>query len=82
MYKKIENSRRMTANEACAIYSDDFILMRSDNLNFNITGIVLYVGDDYQELYRMAQGLENPSFCIVLEGLNHQRSLGGVVAGG
>ena len=82
MYKEIENSRRMTADEACAMYPDDFILMRSDDLSFNITGIVLYVGDDYQELYRMAQSLEKPSFCIVLEGINHQRSLGGVVVGG
>ena len=77
MYKKIENPRRMTFDEACREYPNEYILMRRESLNLNIEGMVLYVGDDYSELYRMAQKLEAPTFCIVLEGLNHQCSLGG-----
>ena len=83
MYRKVENSNHMTANEACAVYPNDFILMRCDNdRDLDIKGTPLYVGDDYGELFRLAGELDEPSLCIVLEGLNYQRSLGGIVVGG
>jgi len=83
MYKKIESTQRMTDDEASAMYPDDFILFRCDkNVISNAIGTILYVGDNYGELFRLASGLEAPSLCVVLEGLNHQRSLGGVVVGG
>ena len=48
----------------------------------NAMGTILYVGDNYGELSRLTSRLEEPSFCVVIEGLNHQRSLGGIVVGG
>ena len=82
MYKKINDDQRMTGDEACAKYPNDFILVRMDSMDLNIEGMIIYVGDDYGELFRLAGTLDDPSLCIVLEGLNHQRSLGGVVVGG
>ena len=83
MYRYVEENPRMTANEASAMYPNDFILIRCDErVLSNPTGTVLYIGNDYGELFRIGRGLENPSQCIVFEGLNHQRSMGGVVVGG
>ena len=83
MYKKVEENQRMTAFEASAMYPDDFILMRSDKkVISNPMGTILYIGDNYGELFRLGLTLEDSSLCIVYEGLNHQRSLGGVVIGG
>ena len=82
MYRKIEPALRMTANEASAKYPDEFILMRMDSMNpSNDMGTVLYIGDDSDELFSLIMKLDDPSLCGVTEGMNHRRSLGGVVVG-
>ena len=82
MYKKIEPALRMTANEASARYPDSFIVMQMDSMSLSDdVGTVLYVGDDRNELYDVIISL-NRSLCGIVDGLNHQRSLGGVVVGG
>ena len=79
MYRKIEPSLRMTANEASARYPDNFIIMQMDSMSLSAdVGTALFIGDDRNELYDVIISLNKP-FCGVHEGLNHQRSLGGVV---
>lgn len=80
MYKQI-NNLRMTDNEASERYPDSFIIMRMDGTSSQ-TGDVLYVGDDQSEMIYLLMKIEDSSFCGVIEGLNHRRSLGGVVVGG
>ena len=83
MYRKIENSPRMTENEACQAYPDDYILMQLDSSElFDPAGIVLYVGDDGDELFSLQVKLPVPQG-VVIEGLNISRrlSLGGLVVG-
>ena len=83
MYKKVEGNQRMTAYEASAKYPNDYILMRSDKkVISNPMGTILYLGDDSDELFRLSLTLEDSTLCVVYEGLNHQRSLGGAVVGG
>ena len=83
MYKKIERNQRMTTNEASVRYPESFILVQRDSRELsNAMGTVLYVGDDYDELFSLMLEIDESSLCIVIEGLNHQRSLGGVVVGG
>ena len=82
MYRKIEPALRITANEASARYPDSYILMRMDAMNpSNDMGTVLYIGDDGDELFALVMKLDDPSLCGVTEGLNHRRSLGGIVVG-
>ena len=82
MYKKTESELRMTANEASERYPDSFILMRMDSTNpSDDMGTVLFIGDDGDELFSLVMKLDDPSNCGVTEGLNHLRSLGGVVVG-
>ena len=82
MYRKIEPNLRMTVNEASECYPDEFIVMQMDSMDLSDdVGSVLYVGDNERELYALIVSLNQP-FCGVHEGLNHQRSLGGVVVGG
>ena len=83
MYRKIEPSVRMTENEACVRYPDEFVLMRMDSkIPSNDMGTVLYVGDDFEELSLLVRKLSDPTNCGVLEGINHQRRcLGGVTIG-
>lgn len=80
MYRQVEGNLRMTDNEACEHFPDDYIAMRMDSM-FGDTGTVLYVGDDDDELFSLIVRLGEP-FCGVIEGLNLRRSLGGVVVGG
>jgi hypothetical protein len=83
MYKKIENSLRMTDNEACQKYPDSYILIQRDNQStLEQTGVVLYVGDDFSELFALQVDLPIP-FGVVIEGRNISRrlSLGGIVVG-
>jgi len=82
MYRKIEPALQMTRNEATERYPNDYILIRWRN-NHNPSddiGTVLYVGDDDGELFSLVTKLNDPS-CGVSEGLNLQRSLGGLVVG-
>ena len=82
MYKKIDPALRMTANEASARYPDSFILMQMDSMSLSAdVGTALFIGDDRNELYDVIISL-NRSLCGIVDGLNHQRSLGGVVVGG
>ena len=82
MYSKIEPALRMTANEASERYPDSFIVMQMDSMDLSDdVGTVHYVGDNERELYALIVSLKQP-FCGVHEGINHRRSLGGVVVGG
>jgi hypothetical protein len=89
MYRKAEDNLRMTEDEASERYPDEYILMKRDNRNMLHTmGTVLYIGDDYYELSALnhsfgdSLGVESGvSLGIVIEGLNHMRSLGGIVVG-
>ena len=82
MYRKIEPPIRMTRNEASERYPDSFIVMQMDSMKLSDdVGTVLYVGDNRRELYAVITSLNQP-FCGIVEGLNHMRSLGGVVVGG
>jgi len=83
MYNKIENSPYMTDNEACQKYPDNYILIqRSGNNLFEQSGVVLYIGDDFSELFALQVDLP-VQFGVVIEGLNISRrlSLGGIVVG-
>ena len=82
MYRKLEPALRMTGNEASERYPDSFLVMQMDSMDLSEdVGTVLYVGDNRRELYALITSINKP-FCGVVEGLNHQRSLGGVVVGG
>ena len=82
MYRKIEPALRMTRNEAAEQYEDAFIIMQMDSMDLSDdVGTVLYVGDNEQELYAVIKSLGLP-FCGIVDGLNHRRSLGGIVVGG
>jgi hypothetical protein len=81
MYHKIEENLRMTVNEAAERYPDSFILVQRDNEDIcDPIGSVLYIGDDFDELFSLQVDSSVP-LGIVIEGLNHRRSLGGVVVG-
>ena len=80
MYKKIEPTLRMTSNEAAINYPDSYIIMRWDTMNpSNDMGTVLYVGNERREMFSLVMKLDDPTNCGVTEGINHRRSLGGVV---
>ena len=82
MYRKIEPTLRMTVNEASEKYPNEHILMQMDSKNLsNDMGTVLYVGDDGDELFSLVMKFNDPSLYRVIEGLNHLRSLGGIVVG-
>jgi hypothetical protein len=81
MYKKIEQSPILSMHEASEIYPDDHILLQmNEAYMLNPVGIVLYVGDDFSELFALQVDLP-VTRGIVFEGINLQRrySLGGLV---
>ena len=80
MYWRIDGNQRMTDIEASEQYPDSYIIMQMDNMHSDM-GIVLYVGDNEDEIIKLAVELKRP-FCGVIEGLNFRRSLGGIVVGG
>jgi len=81
MYKKIEPPLRMTSNEASEQYPDSFIVVQLDSKNPpNNMGTVLYVGDNYHELFSLVTKLDTP-YTGVFEGRYHRLSLGGIVVG-
>jgi hypothetical protein len=82
MYRKIEPPLRMTKNEAAERFPDSYILIRLDtHIPSNCMGTVLYVGDDGDELFALARKLDDPTNCLVTEGLYVQGRyvLGGLV---
>ena len=82
MYRKIEPALRMTRNEASERYPDSFIIMQMDSMNLSDeVGTVLYVGDEQNEMFALVVKLQL-QFRGIVEGLNHWRSLGGIVVGG
>ena len=83
MYKVIEETLKMTENEACLEYPDNYILMQMDsNELLDPMGTVLYIGDSFSELFALQVDL-SVSLGVVLEGINISRrlSLGGLVVG-
>jgi len=81
MYTRVEGDLRMSCNEASDRYPDSYILIQRDNRDmFDPAGVVLYVGDDFNELFSLQVNLPVP-LGIVVEGATHRRSLGGVVIG-
>ncbi|MCL2047571.1 MAG: hypothetical protein FWG87_02480 [Defluviitaleaceae bacterium] len=75
MYKKIEESPRMTMHEASELYPDSYILMQMDDRSlFNPKGTVLFVGDNDDELFSIQVNSKIP-LGLVVEGLNYQRSI-------
>ena len=84
MYRKIEETLRMTSNEASKRYPSEFILVREDpgGMVAGRMSTVLYVGDNYGELSKLRFDFNELSGCVVIEGRNHRRNdLGGVVVG-
>jgi hypothetical protein len=79
MYEIVDNLR-MTDIEASERYPDSYIAMRKDSMTSQM-GTVLFVGDNEGELMGLIMCLDDPTYCGVREGLNLQRSLGGVVVG-
>ena len=81
MYKEVTERQRMTMHEASERYPDKYILMQMENRElFNPTGTVLYIGDDGDELFSVQVRSKIP-LGLVVEGLNHQRSFGGIAIG-
>ena len=81
MYTKVEDDMRMSCNEASERYPDSYILIQRDNRDmFDPVGAVLYVGDDFNELFSLQVNLPVP-LGVVVEGTNRSCSLGGVVVG-
>jgi hypothetical protein len=77
MYKKVEGNPYMTMHEASERYPDNYVLMRRDNKDiYDPAGILPYIGDNYDELFSLMMESDVP-LGLVVEGLNHQRSLGG-----
>ena len=81
MYKTVEGNLRMTMHEASERFPDDYILMQRENADFyDPIGNILYIGDNFDELFELQVDLQ-VHLGLVVEGLNHQRSLGGIVVG-
>ena len=80
MYQRIDNNQCMTDIDASVHYTDSYVLVSRENM-YSEMGTVLYIGDNMGELLSLRLSLDEP-FCGIVEGLNLQRSLGGVVVGG
>jgi len=79
VYQRVDDNQRMTMHEASERYPDNYILMQMDDRAlFNPTGVVLYVGDNGDELFSVQVRLNVP-LGLVVEGLNHQRNWGRIV---
>lgn len=80
MYRKVESSPKMSMHEASGHYPDDYILLQmEDDFMLAPVGTVVYVGDDFSELFALQVDLPVPRG-TVFEGLNLQRrhSMGGI----
>ena len=82
MYRKIEEELKISTNEASEMFPDSYILMRLESDDtLNRVGTALYIGDTHRELLPVRKALEDRTLCTIVEGLNHRRSLGGVIVG-
>ena len=82
MFMKVENKPRMTMHEAAERYPDNYVLMQRDNADmYDPEGHILYLGESFDELFDLQVDLPVP-LGLVVEGLNHQRDLGGIVISG
>lgn len=81
MYRRVDECPHMTSTEAEVRYPDSFILMQRDNRDiFDPTGNILFIGDNFDELFSLMMDDDIP-LGLVIEGLNHQHSLGGIAVG-
>ena len=72
MYKKIEKSPNVTMHEASELYPDSHILLQmNEAYMLNPVGIVLYVGDDHDELFASQVDRPAPNGAV-FEGINLQ----------
>ena len=79
MYRKVDETLRMTDIEATERYPDSYIVMRMDDMESPM-GTILYIGDTEDEMYKVMEQMDDSNLCGVLEGVNHQRRyLGGIV---
>ena len=74
-------NERMTTNEASEKYPDSYIVMQLDSLTSNI-GTILFICDTRSEAFEKLAELDGMDLCGITEGINHLRSLGGIVVGG
>ena len=82
MSQKLEGNLRMTSIEASERFPDSYIVMCRDNLEEAYSmGTVLFVTDNDREAYSFLMKLDDPRPCGVSEGLNLQRSFGGILIG-
>jgi|GEM_PF-645639 len=83
MVKKIEPTQRMSSNDAAVMYPDNYIIMRIDSIKMTPgkKGDILFISDAEDELYPVMRELDKNALYLVTEGMNHRRSLGGVVVG-
>ena len=71
---------RMTDNEASARYPKSYIIMQFDDMNSEM-GTVLFIFDTEREACEKLTELGDLDLLGIVEGLHHQRSLGGIVVG-
>ena len=84
MYQTVEGNPRMTRNEAMERYPNSYILIQRDNRDtFDPLCIVLYIGDDFDELFSLQVDLP-VSLGVVVEGINisSRLTLGDLVING
>jgi len=72
---------RMSDMEAAEKYPDSYILMQFDDMASNM-GTVLAVCDTDREAWEKLALFDDLDILGVVEGMNHRRSLGGIVVGG
>jgi hypothetical protein len=63
--------------EATALYPEEYILVRMDNMIGQMC-TVLFVGDNEKELMGVVDKLENKNLCGVIGGDSLQNTLGGI----
>ena len=79
MVRKVEEVLRMTDIEASEKYPNNYLIMRMDNMEDD-TGTILYIGDTEKELLDLfGNELKDTSLCGIIEGINKQCTIGGVV---
>jgi hypothetical protein len=74
----VEDGVHLKRSETFKRYPNDYILVQLDNRDlFDPYGMVLYIGDSFDELFSLMIKKEIP-LGIVYEGENMQFSLGGI----